>query len=113
MDEQHLEQMVRRLKPAIRDPPKARAILKRYWQDKMALVWNVEQVFKAANERGVALTKWEAIKLLQQLHTHHNPQSGIKWEDLTSQIEGQVLGRKLTKSELKRFVGRDLITFQK
>ena len=113
MDEQHLDQMVRRLKPAIRDPPKARAILKRYWQDKMVLVWNVEQVFKAAIERGVALTSSEAIKLLQQLHTHPNPQTGIKWEDLTTSIEDQVLGRKLTKSERKRFVERDLITFQK
>jgi hypothetical protein len=61
----------------------------------------------------VALTNQEAIKILQELHHYHNKQCGIKWEDLTSYIEEYALGRKLTKRELKRFVGKNLLTIDR
>ena len=76
----------------------------------MALVWMVMDVHKAANEREVALTNSEAIDVLQTLLNQHNPQYGIRWEDLTTHIEDQVLGRKLTKAEIKRFVEQDRLT---
>jgi hypothetical protein len=112
MHQNHIDDMVRRLRQVLKDQAQAKVILQRYWKKRMALVWTVEDVHRAANERGMALTKREAIKLLQELHTHHNAQYGIKWEDLTTNIEDQVLGRKLTKLELKRFVEKDIITVQ-
>ena len=99
-----IETMVRTLKPALKSPTRAKHILDQFWSDKMALVWDVQDVHTAANEREVALTKQEAIKVLQELHHYHNKQCGIKWEDLTSYIEENCLGRKLTKVELKQFV---------
>ena len=42
-----------------------------------------------------------------------NPQYGIRWEDLSGYIEEKALGRKLTKSELKRFVEKDIVTIQR
>jgi hypothetical protein len=63
-----------------------------------------------ANEREVALTNHEAINVLQELHRYHNKQCGIKWEDVTCCIEEYVLGRKLTKAELKRFVEKNILT---
>ena len=113
MDEHHIDDMVQRLKPVLKDPVKAKVILQRYWRTRMALVWMVENVHRAANEREVALTNQEAIDVLQTLLNQHNQQYGIKWEDLTTQIEDRVLGRKLTKAEIKRFVEQDLITVQK
>jgi hypothetical protein len=113
MHEHHIDHMVRRLKPVLRDPQKARVILKRYWRTRMALVWMVEDVHRAANEREVALTNSEAIDVLQTLLNQHNKQYGIKWEDLTTHIEDRVLGRKLTNAEIKRFVERDIITVRK
>ena len=113
MHEHHLDDMVQRLKPVLKDPPKAKLILKRYWHTRMALVWEVADVHRAANERDVALTNDEAIDVLQTLHNQHNAQYGIKWEDLTTHIEDRVLGRKLSKAEIKRFVERDIITVQK
>jgi len=110
MHHHHIEDMLRRLKPVLTDKGKAEHILERYWSDKIAIVWEVEDVFRAANEREVALTRKEAVKLLQELHQHHNAQYGLKWEDLTTCIEDQVLGRKLTKSEIKRFVEQDIVT---
>jgi len=104
MHEHHIKDMVRELKPVCSDPVKAESILKRYWSDKMALVWTVDDVYLAANERAIAVSKWEAIEILQMLLKHHNAQCGIKWEDLTTHIEDQMPGRKLTKQEIKRFV---------
>jgi len=113
MHSHHIAHMVRRLRPVLKDKRKAELILERYWSDKIALVWEIEDVFRAANECGVALTKREAIQVLQELHHSHNAQYGIKWEDLTSCIEDKVLGRQLTKRELKRFEAKDLLTVQK
>ena len=113
MHQHHIDSMVQRLKPVLKDPYKAKVILKRYWHTRMALVWVVEDVHRAANERDGAMTTREAIAVLEALHKQHNAQYGIKWEDLTTHIEDRVLGRKLTKAELKRFIKQDLITVQK
>ena len=104
MHSHHIADMVRKLKPVCRDPAKAESILKRYWADQLALVWTVEDVYQAANERGVAVTKREAVNVLQTLLKHHNAHCGIKWEDLIAHIEDQMPGRKLTKREIKQFV---------
>ena len=108
-----IETMVKALTPALKDPAKAKQILEKFWADKMALVWDVQDVHTAANEREVALTHREAIKVLQELHHYHNKQYGIKWEDVTAYIEEYALGRKLTKHELKRFVEKDLLTIDR
>ena len=61
----------------------------------------------------MALTKREAVKVLQELHHYHNKQCGIKWVDLTCYIEEYALGRKLTKPELKRFVEKSVLTINR
>ena len=113
IDERYIKDMVRRLSPILKDKSGAELILKKYWVSKIALVWTVDDVYKAANEQEVALTRKEAIQVLQTLHDQHNAQSGIKWEDVTNIIQDRVLGRKLTKAEINHFVDRDQITVQK
>ena len=113
MHEHHIDSMVQRLKPVLKDPVKARVILKRYWRTRMALVWMIEDVHRAANEREVALTTQEAIAVLQTLLDQHNAQLGVKWEDLWAHIDLYMPGRALTKAEIKHFVERDLITVRK
>ena len=113
MHDHIIQAMVKALRPTLKNPAKAKQILERFWSDKMALVWDVRDVHTAANEREVALTRREAIKVLQELHHHHNKQYGIKWEDLTSYIEEFVMGRKLTKAELKRFVEKNILTINR
>ena len=112
MHEQHLRQMLRLLQPVLKDTVKAEQILTRYWRSRMALVWEVGDVHKAANELELALTNNEAINVLQTLLHQHNPQSGIKWEDLTAHIEVHVLGRKLNRREILEFVKHDKLTIQ-
>ena len=48
--------MVKKLKPTLKSPTRAKQILEKFWSDKMALVWDVQDVHTAANEREVALT---------------------------------------------------------
>ena len=108
-----VEAMVTALKPALKNPAKAQHILERFWADKMALVWDVQDVHTAANEREVALTNREAIKVLQELHHYHNKQTGLQWKDVTCYIEENCLGRKLTKAELKRFVEKNLLNIDR
>jgi hypothetical protein len=98
--------MVKALKPTLKNPAKAKQILETFWGDKMALVWDVQDVHTAANER-------EAIKVLQEMHHYHNKQCGIKWEDVTCYIEEYALGRKLTRAELKRFVEKNILTIDR
>ena len=113
MHEYIIESMVEALKPTIRSQRRAKEILKHFWQDKIALVWDTTDVHTAANEHDLALTKIEAIHVLNELHHNHNKQCGLKWEDVTSHIEEHCLGRKLTKRELKRFIEGNRTTINK
>ena len=113
MHDHHIKDMVRRLSPILKDKSGAELILKKYWVSKIALVWTVDDVYRAANEQEVALTRKEAIQVLQTLHIQYNAQYGIKWEDITNLIQDRVLGRPLTKAEINRFVDQDQITVQK
>ena len=107
------EDLMRKLKSALKNNPRAVNILKRYWQNKIAIVWKTEDVHRAANEVEVALTEKEAMTVLETLHRQHNPQYGLRWEDITTHIKENVLGRKLTKREVRKFVQQDKLTIQR
>jgi len=108
-----IEDMVKKLRPVLKDKAKALKILNRYWSNRMALVWDTADVHQAANEIEVALTEKEARQVLQALHLQYNRQLGLRWEDITAHITENVLGRKLTRSEVARFVKQDLLTVHK
>jgi hypothetical protein len=110
MHPQHIDGMLNVLRPIIRNKAGARKRLERYWSDKIAIVWTVEQIHRAANERELALTNAEALQVLKHLWDLHNPQYGIKWSDIPDFIHEYVLGRKLTKRELHNFVHREILT---
>ncbi len=113
MNQQHIKAIINKLRPRLKDVAKAERILKQYWSNKMALVWEAQAVHKAANEWELALTNAEARTILQILHQQHNRQYGIKWADLTNLIQEKAWGRKLTKAEVRRFVAKNIITIQK
>lgn len=106
----HDQELLRVIAEVVRSRRKAERILKRYCRDKITIVWRTSDVHRAANELEVALTENEALEVLETLHLQHNPQLGLRWEDLTGHIEAHVLGRKLTKRELNRFVKNDRTT---
>ena|SRR5579859_1654227 len=113
MQEHYIKDMVRKLSFILKDKFGAERILKKCWRDKIAIVWSTRQVHRAANELELALREGEAIQVLHTLLDRHDPQLGLRWEDITGHIEAHVLGRKLTKHEIKRFVEKDIITIHK
>jgi hypothetical protein len=112
MHNHNITGMVRALRPVLKDEVKAEAILRRYWQNRIAIVWVTEDVHRAANERGIAVSRSEARRTLQQLLDKHDAQYGINWEALVEAIEQGVFGRKLTRSEQTAFVEHDVITIR-
>ena len=88
MDQFIIEAMVEALKPALKNPKRTQEILEKFWTDKMALVWDTEDVHRAANERRLALTQAQAITVLHQMHEYHNKQYGLQWSDLTLMPSG-------------------------
>ena len=107
-----LEEMLDALTPALKSRKKAHALLQHYWSDKMAILWTTEDVHRAANEKETVLTEQEARQALHDLHRHHDKQLGLRWQDLTDWIEESGMGRDLTKSELSKFIHRDILTIQ-
>jgi hypothetical protein len=110
MKPEYIAGMLRRLRPVLNNPATAERTLTRYWQERVALIWTIEQVHRAANERAVALTRVEARQILQTLHNKYNPFEGVNWFTLQDLIDNSGKGRRLTKVERTRFGNRDIIT---
>jgi hypothetical protein len=113
MNSQTIGEMLRVLRPLLKDPCKATQRIERYWRDKIAIIWSTDDVHRAANERETVLTENEAREILAELFEHHNSQYGLQWKDVTEAIEQSGKGRDITKRELSRFIHKDIITIQK
>jgi hypothetical protein len=61
--------------------------LHRFWQDKIAHVWQVEDIYAAACRVGKAVTREDAIGLLQDVFHHHDSSLGITWDSLDAALE--------------------------
>jgi hypothetical protein len=108
--------MVRALRSVLKDSSKAYLILERYWHDKKAIVWEIRDVHRAANERELVLTNDEALQILNKFvesYNRYSDQNGNNWLTLIETIDDQCLGRKMTRPELKRFLEKDIIVIQK
>ncbi len=84
-----------------KDGPLTAKLIKRalegYWADKMALVWNADDMHTAANQAGRALTKAEAAEALHEICRNHDADNGVTWETLNF-CAGEA-GRPLTPAE--------------
>jgi len=54
-------------------------ILHRYWQDKIAPLWQVGDLLDTALNMGKPITKEDAIEVLKDLFEGHDPELGITW----------------------------------
>ena len=61
--------------------------LHRFWQDKIAHVWQLEDVYETAYRIGKAITREDAIGLLQDVFHHHDSSLGITWDSLDAAME--------------------------
>jgi len=61
--------------------------LHRFWHDKIAHVWQVEDIYESARRVGKAVTREDAIGLLQDVFHHHDSSLGITWDSLDAALE--------------------------
>jgi hypothetical protein len=62
-------------------------ILGRYWKDKIAHVWQVEDVFESARRSGKPITREDAVEVLHEVFDHLDSDLGITWMTLDVALE--------------------------
>lgn len=62
-------------------------VLSRYWQDKIAHVWQVDDMLEAARRAGKPITRANAAVLLYDVFEDHDSSSGISWTSLEVALE--------------------------
>ena len=74
-------------------------ILHHYWQDKIAPLWQVDDLLVAALNMGVPITKEDAIEVLKDLFEGHDPELGITWITLEVTLQDYHLDWKRLPEE--------------
>jgi hypothetical protein len=113
MYQHQIIEMLKTLRPVLKSQKQAQQLLEKHWRDQIAIVWDIADVHREANECETVLTNKEAREILRELLDQHDAMCGISKFTLATAIKDGIRGRKLTKRELKRFLDKDIITVQK
>lgn len=62
-------------------------VLNRYWQNKIAHVWQVDDMLECAHRAGIPITRTDAAGLLHNAFDHHDSSLGISWMSLDAEVE--------------------------
>jgi hypothetical protein len=57
-------------------------VLHHYWQDKIAPLWQVDDLLETALNMGKPITNQDAVEVLKDLFEGHDPELGITWTTL-------------------------------
>lgn len=63
------------------------SVMSRYWQDKIAHVWQVDDMLESAYRARKPITRTDAAILLQSVFDHHDSSMGISWTNLDVALE--------------------------
>lgn len=66
-------------------------VLGQYWQDKIAYVWQVEDVLKAAHRAEKPITRADARGILEQVFHDLDSELGITWQTIDTALDEYVL----------------------
>lgn len=58
-----------------------------YWEDKIAVVWCVEDVLGLAEQEELDTSREQAIEVLDYIHEHLDASQGITWDNIERAIE--------------------------
>lgn len=70
------------------DNAEALRVLAAYWRDKIAHVWQVDDMLETARRIGKPITRADAAGLLHNVFKDHDSDIGINWVCLILEIEG-------------------------
>jgi hypothetical protein len=65
---------------------KALDVLKEYWEDKIAIVWQVEDIIDYAKGHKKKVSREKAINILQSMLRRHDCEYGITWETINANL---------------------------
>lgn len=68
------------------DTNKAIDSLKKHWEDKIALIWCVEDVIDRAAENGITISNERAAEILAEVYHRHDCNNGVSWDTLDCYI---------------------------
>jgi hypothetical protein len=80
MNDYVIEEMADAISSELRVPNKdVLRILHDYWRDKIAPLWQVDDLLGTALKAGVPITKEDAVEVLKDLFEGHDAELGITW----------------------------------
>ena len=66
-------------------------VLGRYWHDKIAQIWQVDDMLECALNAGKPITRADAAEVLQDVFNNHDSSIGINWTSLEVELENYQL----------------------
>jgi len=82
---------------------KAVGVLNKYWNNKIAVVWDSSDVIEFSKDSNIELTEENAISILYSIFDNHDAEYGITWSLIQSHIDdikdNEI--KKVRKSEMK------------
>lgn len=88
MYEHHIDDMLEALakKSLITDRSEAKKALQEYWEDKIAITWNAEDVIGYAKIHKKVVTEEQARDILQTMLQKHDCEYGITWDTIRENL---------------------------
>ncbi len=81
-------------------------VLGRYWYDKIAHVWQAQDVLECARRDGKPITERGAVEVLYDVFEHLDSEFGITWTSLQTELEDYRLDfEKLSRDEWREVQG--------
>ena len=65
---------------------KAITVLKKYWEDKIAIVWQSEDIIDYAKQKKKKISKEKAIDILQTMFRRYDCEYGITWDTIDANL---------------------------
>lgn len=54
-------------------------VLEEYWDDKIAIVWTVEDIIEYAEDKDIKISEEEAKNILQEILSNQDSEIGVNW----------------------------------
>jgi hypothetical protein len=61
--------------------------IEEYWEDKIAIVWQIDDVQCIAKDMDIHIADDQAIEVLQTLQKNHDAEYGICWETIRYHVQ--------------------------
>ena len=95
MHDHHINDMVKELKEAGlvmsgKTTEDYKKVLEKYWENRIAVVWQAEDVVAKAKEKGIDINDEQVCEVLETVLIEHDASLGICWDNIDIAIDDVV-----------------------